>query len=124
MIKKADIILALILVITGLAASIIVATGYDNVGSKVNVYVDNNLYGTYSLDKDREVTIHNKEHLNKITIKQGKVSMSFSNCKNKDCMKQGEISKQSQSIICLPNKVVVEIEGSSSKNEDYDSISN
>ena len=37
-------------------------------------------------------------------------------------MNQKEISKNNESIICLPNKVVVEVE--SSENSEFDAVSN
>ncbi|MEG0291539.1 MAG: NusG domain II-containing protein [Anaerovoracaceae bacterium] len=121
MFKKADIILALIIVITGIASSIFLTFGDDSKGTKAIVHVDNKVYGTYSLLEDREVVIKDQNHINKITISKGKISMNFSNCHSQDCVKQGEIHSPSQSIICLPHKVVVEI---TSDNNEFDSISN
>lgn len=120
MIKKADIILALIIVIAGIAASFYLSFGDTAKGSEAVVYVNNKIYGTYSLLEDKEVTVTRQNYTNKITIKEGNISMNFSNCHSQDCVKQGKIHSPSQSIICLPNKVVVEIQ---SDNNEYDSVS-
>lgn len=41
----------------------------------------------------------------------GRVRMLSSRCRDKICMKQGWISKPGESIICLPERIVVTIEG-------------
>ena len=71
------------------------------------------------LSEDRTVTIERSGHINKITIKDGQVSMTFSDCSGQDCLQQGKISQTSQSITCLPNRIVIEIRGDSSE---YDAV--
>lgn len=119
MIRKADIILAVLLIVFGLASSYALSLGGET-GQMVYISVSGKEYAYYSLMEDRTITIDRDNHLNKITIKGGKVSMTFSDCASQDCVHQGEIAKTSQSIVCLPNKVVVEIRG---ENQDYDAIS-
>lgn len=120
-IKKADIILAVIIAIVGIAASIYLSM-YDTdiKNGQVIIHANNKIYGEYSLYEDREVTVKEGDHINKITIKGGNVQMSFSTCKSQDCVKQGTIKDSSKSIICLPHKIVVEIE---SKESEFDSVS-
>lgn len=72
--------------------------------SMVFVYKDNELWGTYSLTKDRVIVVD--EH-NTIEIKDSKVSMKAADCPDKRCMKQG--GSNLMPIICLPNKLVIEI---------------
>ena len=45
--------------------------------------------------------------------------MSFSDCKGQDCVHQGSIAKSGETIICLPNKIVVEITGGA---KHYDTV--
>ncbi|MDO5303774.1 MAG: NusG domain II-containing protein [Clostridia bacterium] len=109
-IKKADIILFFVLVIL---SSIITAVAFGGAekGSTVEVTVDGKLYGTYSLDKDQTIEIKQDKATNKITIKDGQVQMSDSTCKNQICVEAGAICETNQSIVCLPNKVMIEIVG-------------
>ncbi len=118
MIRKADVILAIFLVIAGLAVSYAFSTGQET-GQMAVISAGGKEYASYSLLEDRVVTIDQDGHTNKITIKGGHVSMTFSDCANQNCVQQGEISDPSQSIVCLPNKVVVEIQGG---NEEFDAI--
>ena len=97
MIKKADVILALALIVIGLAMSWFFSFG-QAAGSEL---------------------VKQDSHINKITIKNGQVSMSFSDCHGQDCVQQHSISRTGESIVCLPNKVMLEIQGGKSE---YDSI--
>ena len=118
MIRKADIFLAAVLIILGLIVSYVFASGNGG-GDTVRISVGGELYAAYPLSEDRTVKIDENDHINKITIKGGKVSMTFSDCANQDCVLHSAISKTSESIVCLPNKVVVEIRGESSG---YDTV--
>ena len=42
-------------------------------------------------------------------IDSGSVYMKSACCENNTCVKQGKISKEGESIICLPNKVVITV---------------
>ncbi|MGN0733760.1 MAG: NusG domain II-containing protein [Emergencia sp.] len=109
-IKKADIILFIVLVAASLAVTAAALSGGDE-GERVRISVDGKTYGVYSLYEDRTVEIKQDKSINKITIKDGHVQMSDSTCRNQVCVDTGEISRTSQSIVCLPNKVMVEIVG-------------
>lgn len=119
-IKKADIILFVILVVLSVVLSVAVAFGSVD-GSQVVVTVAGEPYGTYRLNQDQEVTVKQRNHVNKFIIKGGKVQMMESDCKNKICIHDGAISKTHQTLVCLPNRVVIEIKGGG---EEYDTISN
>lgn len=120
-IKKADIILAIVIAIVGIAASFYLTfLDVPVKNGKVVIHQNNKVYGEYSLYEDREITVKDGNHINKITIKNGNVQMTFSSCKNQDCVKQGSIDDSSKSIVCLPHKVVVEIKSDKSE---FDSVS-
>ena len=119
MFKKADFVLLAILILIGIALSAVSVLSASR-GAKAVVTVDGEIYGTYSLSDDQEITVERDGHTNKITIKDGNAQMTFANCHNQDCVKQGKINDMSKSIICLPHKVVVEIQSDERK---YDAVS-
>ncbi len=121
MIKKADIILFIVIVVVGLALSIWSLSVNDS-GTDVKVTVNGKLYGTYSIAEDQTVVVRQDSHSNKIIIKDGKVSMAFSDCHNQDCVLHSPISQTNESITCLPNRVMVTVE--SEEGGGYDVISN
>ncbi|MBE5756954.1 MAG: NusG domain II-containing protein [Clostridiales bacterium] len=79
-------------------------------GDTVKVLVDGNLYGTYSLQKEREIEIKIGDNLNILVIKDGKADMIKASCPDSICVKHRPISKNGETITCLPNKVTVIIE--------------
>ena len=58
---------------------------------------------------------------NTLVIKGGVADMTSADCPDHLCVKQKAISKEGESIICLPNKVVVTVK--SGMKSDIDSIS-
>lgn len=81
-------------------------------GSYAVITFDGGLYGRYSLDKPQEISITIGEDVtNVLEIKDGKADMIHADCPDQLCVHQHSISKSTESIVCLPNKVVVTIEG-------------
>ena len=77
-------------------------------GGSVRVTVDGELYGIYSLGSDAEIDINGT---NTLTISGGKAYMSWAGCPHRTCVLRGAVSKSGQSIVCLPNGVVVSVTG-------------
>lgn len=75
----------------------------------LKITVDGKKYGTYSLSKDRTIEINDT---NICKIKDGKVTMIEADCPDKLCVHQKAISTKGGTIVCLPNKVVLEIDSS------------
>ena len=108
MIKKADIILLIVILAVGIPMSVLSLTAGTG-GDKVKISADGHVYGIYPLDEDGEIEVTEDGHTNHITIKDGQVSMSYSTCHNQVCVNTGAISHTKDAIVCLPNRVVVEI---------------
>lgn len=88
------------------------------VGKTAEIYSNNKLIKTVSLNKDDEFTIKNGDNYNIIRIRNGKISVCESNCKNQICVKQGEIDNSLLPIVCVPNRLVIRVD--SSKQEGID----
>ena len=113
MIKKADIVLFIAIVVLGGRISWWSLAGSVS-GEKVLITADGRDYGIYSLAQDQTIDVTLDGHTNHITIKDGKVSMSYSTCKNQICVNTKAITESKDTIVCLPNKVMVEITGGGS----------
>ena len=118
--KKNDYILVIIVVVI----AIIWFLMHNILGEKdvatVTVKVDGDMQGTYSLFKEQEILIN--EGSNVLIIKDGEAKMKEANCPDKLCVRQKAISKNNENIICLPNKVIVEVE--SNENSKLDAVTN
>lgn len=119
MIKKADIILFLIIVVLGLAVSYW-SIADSSQGDTVLISLDGELFGTYSLSENKEIDVNGT---NTVVIEDGTVYMKDSTCKNHVCIDTGKISETKDTIVCLPNKIVVTIESNSKAGGDVDVIS-
>lgn len=63
-------------------------------------------YGTYDLDRDQIITINDT---NVLEINNGVAIMIEANCPDGLCLHQSSICNNGESIICLPNRVIVEV---------------
>lgn len=117
-IKKRDFILIFMLLI---AAAVSYGIWYfRDAGERecVVVSVDKEQYAKYSLLDDGTYTIDIDGEYNIVKISSGYVSVTDASCPDKICVHEKAINKGGQSIICLPNKMVVTIV----KNTDNDEI--
>ena len=71
----------------------------------IRITVNGEEYGTYSLAKDQVIKINDT---NVCEIKNGKVRMTDADCPDHLCMKQKAVDSTGGTIVCLPNKVVIE----------------
>lgn len=107
--KKNDIILTGIVVIVAVIFfGIFQMTKKE--GASVAVTIDGKQYGTYSLAKEEVVEIESKYGTNELIIKDNKAKMEGASCPDQLCVHQHAIDKTGQTIVCLPNKVVVTVE--------------
>jgi hypothetical protein len=66
------------------------------------------------LSEDAEEVITEGEDSNTVVIRDGTASVTQANCPDKVCVHTGEIRYEGQTIVCLPHKVIVRIEGGDS----------
>jgi len=81
-------------------------------GSMVSIYQEGVLIKEISLDSDTEFVIEG-DYKNVVTIKDGKAAITESDCPGTDCVHSGWIHEAGRSIVCLPNRVELRIEGTS-----------
>lgn len=82
---------------------------------QVRITVEGELYGTYDLQEEQTIEINDS---NVCRIQDGEVNMTEADCPDKLCMHQGPISISGETIVCLPNKVVIEIVGKNTEDSD------
>lgn len=107
--KKKDLILIFVVILViGLTFGINYFVNTKS-GENIEIYVDNKLYKTYSIDDEEEIKIENKEGYNIVKIHDHGVEITDASCPDKVCIHSGFITKPSESIVCLPNKVHIKI---------------
>lgn len=81
-------------------------------GGLVLVYVDGDLRGEYDLSDD--ITLEIEGYMggsNRLVISDGAAFIDEASCPDKLCVHQGRIRKKGEELVCLPNRVIVKIEG-------------
>lgn len=112
-IRKNDMIFLVILVAVVLVVAGFFALMPRGQGAQVEVTVDGDIYGIYALDEKQEIPIViDGVTTNLLVISGGMADMTEANCPDKLCVHQREISKNNETIVCLPNRVVVRVTGS------------
>ena len=90
-------------------------------GNAVTVTVDGRHFGTYSLSTDRTVEIRtgeDGEELNLLIIRGGKAYVETATCPDGICAAHKPVSREGESIVCLPHKVIVTVIGGSGEEPD------
>ena len=114
-IRKADMVLALVLaVLCALSCWFVYGIGGAG-GAVVVIEHDGEVWGRYSLYEDQVIEIETEIGENQAVIEDGKVYMAEASCPDHYCLGQhrdeGGIDGANETIVCLPNKVVIMVEG-------------
>lgn len=92
-------------------------------GGTAVVRVSGQVVASYALAEDRMVPIEGKDGgTNVLVIENGTAHFTEASCPDKLCIYQGTVSREGQTIICLPNEVVIEILGLEKEEPAYDVI--
>ena len=78
-------------------------------GDTVTVSIDGQLYAEYPLTEDRVVELISDGGFNRLVIEDGYAYVEEASCPDCICSSHRPISHNGESIICLHNKVVIEI---------------
>lgn len=111
------------LIVSVLAAALILfglrALLFSGEGAYVQVQVDGEETARYPLAEDVSVEITGHGGFrNVLVISHGIADMTEADCPDKLCVEQAAISKNGQSIICLPHKLVVSVVGGAQSETD------
>ena len=119
--KKNDWYLLFFILILGASALLILrATSSD--GAIAEVYVDGKLTDSYDLNNEADITLQGINGTNRLIIKDNYADVTDASCPDKLCVHQKKINRTNETIVCLPNKLVIKIKGGQAA--EYDSITN
>lgn len=123
--KKNDIILIGGILVLALVAYVGMTffQGASTHDAEAVVLIDGVEYGSFPLDTDVVERIELPDgSYNVLEIKGGKADVTEASCPDGICVNHRAVSRQKQSITCLPNKLVVEIRNGEAS--DVDAITN
>ena len=82
-------------------------------GDSVSVNVNGEFYGEFALNEDRTLEIVSDGGYNILVIKDGRAHVESASCPDGICAAHRPISRDGESIVCLPNKVVITVNADS-----------
>ena len=91
-------------------------------GDVVEVRVDGNVVGTYSLTEELTLDIAGVGGINRMVITGGKVHVEYADCPDGICAGHHAISRSGESIVCLPHRVVLTVRSTSPDSEAPDIV--
>ncbi len=65
----------------------------------------------YSLDQQKLLEVPGPLGNTTVVISDGRAWIQDSPCKEKICIKMGKIKRPGEQAVCLPNRVIIEVEG-------------
>jgi len=112
----------LIVVVLLVASSFLILLG-QKTGGKVVVSVNDQVVFVAPLNKDRHVELEGPLGVTVLEIKDGAARILSSPCTKKICIHMGEVRRSGDLLACVPNHLVINIEGNKNgKDDDYDFI--
>ncbi|MBQ9662176.1 MAG: NusG domain II-containing protein [Oscillospiraceae bacterium] len=109
---KRDLILVGILLIAALLLFLFVRKNQEKDtgnGAQAVVTVDGAEIGRYPLNKNGTFPLNDGSNI--LVVENGEAWVSEANCPDKVCMGMGKISRNGEFIACLPNRLIVVVEG-------------
>ena len=107
------VILIVIVLLLSVAASVFVFRAHIS-GGVVGVYHHGELVKKIHLDTvttPYTFTVGDASDYNVVSVERGRICVSDATCPDHVCMKTGWISDGAVPIVCLPNELVIKVEG-------------
>ncbi len=123
---KGDKVLVIVLIIFSLLFAFYMATVNKNLEKKyVSIQINGEEINTIEFSKDiigETYVLETEFGRNVLQFGDGEVKIIEASCPDQLCVKQGKIGQVGQLIVCLPNRLVVEIKANNAGNDDIDNI--
>lgn len=109
-------IIGVILVVA--VAGLLVIQSVREEGAQVVITWNGEVDGTYPLDENQTFVFEGESGgYNVVTIEDGFVFMEEANCPDQICVKHKPLNQTADPIVCLPNKLVVEVIAPETENQ-------
>ena len=106
--RKGDVLAIVAVAVLAVIVAVSFLPSGDAENVQAQIYQSGELVETLSLDEEQTLEITGK-YTNVITVQDGAVFISFSDCPGEDCVHSGAIHSTGRSLVCLPNEVEVRV---------------
>lgn len=116
--QKGDVVAIGLVVALAILVALLFLPQRSQSAGLVQIYHQGELIRTLPLDQPGQFTVTG-DYTNVITVADGRVCISASDCPGEDCVHSGAISTAGRSLVCLPNGLEVRVVG---KPDDVDFV--
>lgn len=116
-----DFLLGILILTLSFGALAFLKSDSKEISKKAQVYIKGKIFAELSMDENitKEQYLPEKRML--LETKEGRIRVKEADCPLQICAHTGWIKNTGQIIVCVPNKVLVEIRGAGAA--DYDAVS-
>ena len=108
--RRNDILLAAVLLLLGGALALFLWLTRQT-GGTVSVRIDGKAVMELPLSENAQIVLGEGDHTNTLIIRDGKAQVIEASCPDRICVRQGAVQYAGESIVCLPHKLVVTVQG-------------
>lgn len=101
----------LILIVFGLTAFLFIRFFFLKPAGKQVKITGKSTQNYYPADENKIIDVEGLLGITKVVIEDGEIWIEDSPCREKLCIKMGRIKRTHEQLVCIPNRVVVELEG-------------
>lgn len=111
MFKKRDLLILGTVLVLALVSFIIVRSVNSEPATRVEVTVDSDITETYPIGEDGDYEVVGYDGTGKVyfSVSNGTVDVTSADCPNHICVNHRPISRAGESIVCLPNRVIISL---------------
>lgn len=114
--KNDLLLIAGLLILGGALALFLYAVRQE--GGTVRVQADGETVMELPLNEDTRLVLGEDGHTNTLVIENGTARVAEADCPDQICVSHGAIRYAGESIVCLPHRLVVSVEGGQTDNVD------
>ena len=82
--------------------------GKSEEAAVAEIYLDGRLIRQVPLDTEAEFALSG-DYTNTVTVRDGKIGITASDCPGGDCVHSGFIGTSGRSVVCLPNRLEIRV---------------
>ena len=106
--RKGDWLAVALVAVAAIAVLLCFLPGSRREAAYAQVYLDGVLVKTVALREDQVFSVEDL-YRNEITVKDGTIAFTASDCPGQDCVHSGGIHSTGRSLVCLPNRVEIRV---------------
>ena len=106
--RRTDLLAIALVVVIAVSVTLCFLPEGQQQAAKAQIYLNGTLIKTVSLQDDQVFLIEDA-YVNEITVKNGAIAFTGSDCPGRDCVHSGGIRQSGRSLVCLPNRVEIRV---------------